>query len=311
MRSLRLLRVFLLPASMLALLLFVSSYWLPQGAPEGCNSVWRPCFSVYSQTSKPEPHAIAESNHIAENDILMEECPGQDFQVSHLYSHLTYALGPASDVILDEYLSSWEELIKFMNSLGALVSFFSPKVQEKITLLRDLSSPSSHIARSALWQQRLNNAAAVDAPLPLDAGTYHSVRSMLDGELGAGLVDFSRHTPSGSRTLLRLHRSLLWLRLLLDKLHEGPDAEGHLRSPGELCREAYRQALAPHHPWLLRQAAEVAFGAMPARKVFLELVCVTSQEEAKPVMRTLVAAIKKVHHRTQRMLEERNMLELP
>ncbi|XP_062372758.1 ceramide-1-phosphate transfer protein [Sardina pilchardus] len=310
MRPLRLLRVYLLPASMLALLLFVSSYWLPQGSPEGCDSIWRPCLSVYSQTSKPEAHDTAD-DHIAENDILVEECPGQDFQVSRLYSHLTHALGPASDVILDEYLSSWEELIKFMNSLGALVSFFSPKVQEKITLLRDLSSPTSHTARSALWQQHRNSGAAGDAPCPLDADTYHSVRSLLDGELAAGVVDFERQTPSGSRTLLRLHRSLLWLRLLLDKLRQGPDAEGRLRAPGELCREAYREALAPHHPWLLRQAAEVAFGAMPARRVFLELVCVTLQEEAEPVMRTLVTAIKRVHRRTQRMLEERGMMELP
>lgn len=199
-----------------------------------------------------------------------------------------------------------------MNSLGPLVSFFSHKVQEKITLLRDLSSPSSHTARSVLWQHHHNNNQAADAsPPPLDAATYRSVRSMLDAELSAGVVGFDRHTPSGSRTLLRLHRSLLWLRLLLEKLCEGPDAQGQLRSPGELCREAYRQALAPHHPWLLRQAAEVAFGAMPDRKLFLDLVCVSSQEEAEPVMRTLVTAIGKVHERTQRELEERGMLDLP
>ncbi|XP_012673076.2 ceramide-1-phosphate transfer protein isoform X2 [Clupea harengus] len=303
------LRVFLLPAAMLALVLFVSSYWLPQGTPEGCDSIWRPCLSVHSPTSKPHDernkrNIIPDEHLVYGDDIIMEECPGQDFQVSRLYLHLTSALGPASDVLLDEYLSSWEELIKFMNALGPLVSFFSHKVQEKITLLRDLSSSPAAL-NSQEQQQHPNNI------LLLDPAAYRSVLSMLDTELQAGVVDFHRHTPSGSRTLLRLHRSLLWLQLLLEKLQEGPDAEGRLRTPGELCREAYRQALAPHHPWLLRQAAEVAFGAMPARKVFLDLVCVDSQEEAKPVMWTLITAIRKVHRRTQSALEERGMLELP
>lgn len=195
-----------------------------------------------------------------------------------------------------------------MNSLGPLVGFFSHKVQEKITLLRELSSSSS--SHDSVTPQNAAGGGG-GGPRPLAPEAYRSILSLLDAELRAGVVNFQHHTPSGSRTLLRLHRSLLWLRLLLEKLCEGPDARGQLRPPGELCREAYREALAPHHPWLLRQAAEVAFGAMPARGVFLELVCVSSQEGATPVMRTLIAAINEVHRRTQGALEDRGMLELP
>lgn len=68
---------------------------------------------------QPEPLGAADGgakdNAIARlqgEHSLMEECPGQDFQVPRLFTHLTHALGPASDVLLDEYLSSWEELIK-------------------------------------------------------------------------------------------------------------------------------------------------------------------------------------------------------
>ncbi|XP_063042917.1 ceramide-1-phosphate transfer protein [Engraulis encrasicolus] len=313
-----LLRVYLLPAAILALMLFLSSYWLPQGSPQGCDSLWRPCLSVYQSTSKPKPQAGHDWAH--GGDVLVGECPGQDFQVSRLFLHLTSALGPGSDVLLDEYLSSWEELIKFMNALGPLVSFFSHKVQEKITVLRELSSSSNSTAASVGDHHQLDHdggggAASVrERPRQSRSGAaapYRSVLSMLDYELRSNLVDFHRETPSGSRTLLRLHRSLLWLRLLLDKLCEGDDIESALRSPGELCREAYREALAPHHPWLLRQAAEVAFGAMPPRRVFLELVCVRSQRRATPVMRTLARAIQEVHARTQRALEQRGMLELP
>ena len=76
-------------------------------------------------------------------------------------------------------------------------------------------------------------------------------------------------------------------------------------------REAYVQALAPHHPWLLRRAAELLFLALPERHVFLELVCVTNQEEAGPVLHTLTHALRLVHTRTQLILETHNMLELP
>lgn len=76
-------------------------------------------------------------------------------------------------------------------------------------------------------------------------------------------------------------------------------------------RDAYMVALAPHHPWLLRQAAEVVFLALPDRKYFLQLVCVQKQEEATPVLRIIIHALTQVHTRTQQILEEHGMLELP
>ncbi|MEQ2216163.1 hypothetical protein XENOCAPTIV_011644, partial [Xenoophorus captivus] len=140
---------------------------------------------------------------------------------------------------------------------------------------------------------------------------YQSVRSMVEAELKAGLVNYSYHTNSGSRTLLRLHRSLNWLKMLLEGLSEGPDSEGRYKTPGELGRDAYKVALAPHHHWMLRQAAEIVFLALPDREYFLQLVCVQKQEEATPVLRIIVHALSLVHTRTQRILEKYNMLELP
>ncbi|MEQ2182571.1 hypothetical protein GOODEAATRI_023732, partial [Goodea atripinnis] len=75
--------------------------------------------------------------------------------------------------------------------------------------------------------------------------------------------------------------------------------------------DAYKVALAPHHHWMLRQAAEIVFLALPDREYFLQLVCVQKQEEATPVLRIIVHALSLVHTRTQRILEKYNMLELP
>lgn len=176
------------------------------------------------------------------------------------------------------------------------MGFFTHKVEEKIILLRQLSQ------EEAAKHQPTHN--------PQRTGPHHayrSVRSMLEAELQRGVVSFDRQTASGSRTLLRLHRSLLWLQLLLEKLGAEPDG----RSMGELCREAYLQVLAPHHPWLLQRAADLVFRAMPERAVFLRLVCVRRQEEAEPVINIIVTAIREIHRRTERELNIRNMLELP
>lgn len=185
---------------------------------------------------------------------------------------------------------------RFMESLGPLVGFFTHKVEEKITLIRQLSLEESTI---------LTKDAQRVAPPPDHA--YHSVRSMLEAELQRGVVSFDTQTPSGSRTLLRLHRSLLWLQLLLEKLATEPEG----RSMGDLCRDAYLEVLAPHHPWLVQRAAELVFRTMPDRKVFLQLVCVRTQEEAEPVMRVIIEAIREIHRRTQTELEIRNMQDLP
>ncbi len=184
-----------------------------------------------------------------------------------------------------------------MEALGPLVGFFTHKVEEKITLIRQLS----------LEEYGRQNPTAdkhVAPPLP---HAYHSVRSMLEAELQRGVVSFDTQTPSGSRTLLRLHRSLLWLQLLLEKL--GTEREG--RSLSELCRDAYLEVLAPHHPWLVQRAAELVFRTMPDRGAFLKLVCVRTQEEAEPVIGVVVEAIRIIHQRTQKELEIRNMLDLP
>uniref|UniRef100_A0A7N6A9D4 Glycolipid transfer protein domain-containing protein n=1 Tax=Anabas testudineus TaxID=64144 RepID=A0A7N6A9D4_ANATE len=196
--------------------------------------------------------------------------PGQTFQVSLLLSHLLAAPAYTSDVLLQPYLSSWDELVKFMDALGPMLAVLVSK----------------HI------------------------GAYHSVRSMIWVELNRGVVNFHHQTDSGCRTLLRLHRALLWLKLFLEKLAETP-ATGHFRSPSELCREAYQNTLAMHHTWFVRRAAELAFIALPERGFFFRLVCVQNQEGLRTILNRVARAIGEVYDRTQKALEENGMLDLP
>ncbi|KAK5618339.1 hypothetical protein CRENBAI_019410 [Crenichthys baileyi] len=299
---------YLLLTTTLGLLLFISSFWLPQGDQRDCGSVWQPCLTYYSQTPLAPP-ILGEWAEQEEDSPFIKECPGQSFQARKLLLYLRSSLDEdGENILLEPYLLSWDQLLSFMESLGTMVTFFSQKVREKTELIRELSLKHS---------LELNGKSAgssgpqTPAAVGLKTGVYQSIRSMVEAELKAGLVNYSYRTNSGSRTLLRLHRSLNWLKMLLEGLSEGPDSEGRYKTPGELGRDAYKVALAPHHHWMLRQAAEIVFLALPDREYFLQLVCVQKQEEATPVLHIIIHALSLVHTRTQRILEKYNMLELP
>ncbi|XP_047443745.1 glycolipid transfer protein domain-containing protein 2-like isoform X2 [Mugil cephalus] len=226
-----LIRLLLLLSAMLTLLLFVSSFWLPQVGVRDCGGPWQPCWSFYRQpaglTQKPEPSPVSDVwLEPDETPPTIKECPGQLFQAWRLLLYLKSSMAEDNDVLLESYLQSWDQLLNFMESLGTMVSLFSQKVKEKVVLIRELSL--KHYAETHGKPAGLQTPAAFG----LKDGAYRSVRAMVEAELKAGVVDFSRRTDSGCRTLLRLHRSFLWLRLMLEGLAEGPDAEGRYKTPG-------------------------------------------------------------------------------
>ncbi|KAM7397841.1 hypothetical protein PAMA_005935 [Pampus argenteus] len=299
-------------AAILVLLLFLGSLWL-QG---GLDYHWDSCLKGYNQVN--ELHQLSNSSGAdgADSFHLLEGCPGQNFQVSLLLSHLLAASAYTSDVLLQPYLSSWDELVRFMEALGPMVGLISKEIETKTTIIRQLALLAEENPEAELPDVHSINSVSTEAGTKntledsKHTGAYHSVRSMILLEMNQGLVDFHHQTDSGCRTLLRLHRALLWLKLFLEKLAETPVA-GRLRSPSELCREAYQSTLAKHHSWFVRRAAELAFIALPERSFFFKLVCVQNQEELSIVLNRVVQAIGEVYDRTQTALEEHGMLDLP
>lgn len=203
-----------------------------------------------------------------------------------------------------------------MDALGPVVGLISKEIQTKTNVIRELALLSEKSPEAEMVPDEhltgLNSPDAVQSGLdPSNHNrAYHSVHSMIRSELNRGAVDFHRPTDSGCRTLLRLHRALLWLRLFLEKLAETSES-GRLRSPAELCRESYQHTLSKHHTWLVRKAAELAFIAMPERGFFFRLVCVGNQQELNVVLTRVVRAIDEVYNRTQKALEDNGMLDLP
>lgn len=203
---------------------------------------------------------------------------------------------------------------RFMDALGPMVGLISKEIESKTSIIRQLALLAEKNPEAELGPDGNSvNSGSTDtgkkkASQPTDA--YYSVRSMIWVEQNRGVVNFHHQTDSGCRTLLRLHRALLWLKLFLEKLAETP-VSGRLRSPSELCREAYQSTLANHHTWFVRRAAELAFIAIPERGFFYRLVCVQNQEGLAKILNRVAQAIGEVYDRTQKALEENGMLDLP
>ncbi|KAL0994322.1 hypothetical protein UPYG_G00120630 [Umbra pygmaea] len=307
--------------AIVVLLLFLCSMWLlffffTEGS---LDYQWDSCLKKYNQINKPQHRSNSSEAASYEDRPTLKLCPGFKFQVSVLLAHLLAAPAPTNDVLLQPYLASWDELIKFMEALGPMVGLISQEIETKTSIIRELAL--QELAESDEGEVGLavgkasgntgHGGGGLERTEALGAGhAYLSVHSMIQTELSRGLVDFHKTTESGCRTLLRLHRALLWLQSFLMKLAERP-VDGRLRSPSDLCREAYQNTLAQHHSWFVRRAAEIAFIAMPERGFFYRLMCVTNQEEASVVLSRVVQAIGEVYERTQGALEVHGMLDLP
>ncbi|KAM5273520.1 glycolipid transfer protein domain-containing protein 2 [Ctenodactylus gundi] len=199
------------------------------------------------------------------------------------------SLNPEGDVELSPYLAGWRELVRFLAPLGSIFAFATSEAFSKVRALE----------------------ARVHGP---DAAHYASLRSMAEWERQAGLLErpgsgpAGSAQPSGCRTLLLLHRALRWSQLCLQRV-----ATGRLGGPdaGAQCSDAYRTALAPHHPWLVRQAARLAFLALPSRDRLLQLACPgTGEADARAALAGAAGTLQQVYNRTQGLLAGYGLLRL-
>ncbi|XP_051981021.1 ceramide-1-phosphate transfer protein-like [Xyrauchen texanus] len=303
------------------ILLLLGTMWLYGSLDQHLET----CLKIY--VPKYKAVSLNRVNSSEEGEAPLKVCPGQRFQVANLLAHLKAAPVSTNDVLLKPYLASWDELIKFMEALGPMVGLISQEIESKTAIIRDLTrkhekeaekrmkdKKSMTVGRNTgmvIPHKRPSNSSKTNHILSDETFVYISIRSMIKWEMKNGLVDFQKYTISGCRTLLRLHRALLWLQNFLQELGKDASEGEHLRRPSDLCKETYQRTLAQHHTWLVRRAAELAFIAMPERPFFYQLVCVETQAEAAVVLDRVVRAIEEVYKRTEGALVEHKMLDLP
>lgn len=145
----------------------------------------------------------------------------------------------------------------------------------------------------------------------MDGLNYKSVQSMIDFEKRSDrLTDLKR--PSGSRTLLRLHRALEFISQFLHEVTKISDDSSTVNA----ARTAYSQTLAKYHPWLIRKSVNIATFALPYRKNLIEQVYggiypTGGPKEVNENISYLAHITDQVFNATQKLYEEHDLLELP
>ncbi|KAK2824983.1 hypothetical protein Q7C36_018910 [Tachysurus vachellii] len=207
------------------------------------------------------------------------------FSLQDVLDSFKSSLSDNKEVFIKYYISGWRELVSFMNSLGSVFSFISKDAVNKIQILENL--------------------------LMGENGTHYlTVQSMVKYELDNELVDLAKrssHPESGCRTLLRLHRALRWLQLFLESLRTSTEDS----KTSVMCSEAYNASLSPHHPWIIRKAAGMAFCALPSRNAFFEVMNAGSDQEVITLLGEALPLISEVHQITEDLYAKNNLLDLP
>ncbi|RWS29701.1 ceramide-1-phosphate transfer protein-like protein [Leptotrombidium deliense] len=188
---------------------------------------------------------------------------------------------------LDHYLIAYEELRRFFELLGAVFGFVAKDVDNKIEILKGYRNDEQIKSH------------------------YETIQSMFDYESSNNLLKDSKR-PSGSRTLLRLHRALEFIMMFMSELSKLENNS----ATGGVARDCYKKSLAKYHPWYIQKTASVAMYTLPTRQDLIARAfgyppgdeCMTRASED---MAKLARISECCYNITQKLFEERDLLTLP
>ena len=113
----------------------------------------------------------------------------------------------------------------------------------------------------------------------------------------------------GSRTLLRLHRALLFIIYFLEKLVQLQPND----KTSTTALEAYKESLSKFHPWYIRNPAKVAMYSLPYKKDLMKKMVNpgTDDSTVKEAILTSVETLRKVYNSTEALYTKYDLHELP
>jgi len=232
-----------------------------------------------------EEGEVVEASGIVEGmeKVNLEDA---DFDLELLTQHFKDSTA-APGLCLASYVKGYREVYKFLNLLGTVFGWVGSDVWAKIV--------------------QLEKYLAGD-----EKEHYQNIKSMIDYEVEHDLIKTKKKDdPSGSRTLLRLHRALEYIIAFLHKLDDIEDAD--------LCSvisvEAYEATLMKYHPWVVQKAAKLAMKLLPTKGgLTLKVHPEGSEEGIKKTLENFpkaVAAMRASYDAMHVHYEEKNLLDIP
>lgn len=211
----------------------------------------------------------------------------KDFSLEKLHIHFKQCLNNAEELTIADYLAGYREVYKFLTLLGSVFTWVAADVQTKINTLHEYNTGENK-------------------------HQYQTIKQMIDYEIEQNMIFRNkRDDPSGSRTLLRLHRALEFVVAFLGKLKDLEDGD----KIAPVSRDAYEQTLMKHHIWAVQKAAKLAMSLLPTKGGLVQKVCPGAEAEALvKVEADFVLAVESMNNvfvKAQIYYEEKDLLNIP
>jgi len=238
-----------------------------------------------SPPGSPEACTPSPEEGIAETmeKVVLED---GEFSLELLTKHFNKSAA-TQGLCLSSYVAGYREVYKFLNLLGTVFGWVGSDVWAKIVTL----------------QKYMDGA---------EKEHYTNIKAMIAHEMEQDLIKTKKKDdPSGTRTLLRLHRALEYIIAFLHKVGDLKDQD--------LCSvisvESYEATLMKYHPWVVQKAAKLAMKLLPTKEGLILKVHPEGTEEG--IKKTLedfpkaVTAMRVAYDAMQVYYQENNLLDIP
>ncbi|KAF7234810.1 hypothetical protein EG68_11256 [Paragonimus skrjabini miyazakii] len=196
-----------------------------------------------------------------------------------------------NDVLLQEYCDAYSEVSKLLSFFGKIFYFVTRDVDHKLNILYEHCNQ--------------------------DPVHYRSVKNMTEYEATVDANQVScKGKANGCRTILRLHRALVFVIELVAGICTAPEDVTLCR----LVKEGYDIHLSPFHPWVVRKAVGLGLHALPTREQLVDHIVESQPKGSKLVGREAcrvamlelaIPAMRSVYECTHHWLALHDMLNLP
>ena len=178
-------------------------------------------------------------------EMEMVDIGGEEFSLVFLADRFKKCQEDEGITVL-EYIQGYKEVYKFLCLMGTVFGWVGSDVYNKVVLLEKY-----------LASDKKEHYRTVKSMIAYEVGRYifelgELIMSSIQVENNL-IKTKKKDDPSGSRTLLRLHRALEYVYEFLSCL-EDLDDDTYL---GQVSKDAYEKSLQKYHPWIVQVGANI------------------------------------------------------
>ena len=200
------------------------------------------------------------------DSVTADLAPSDEFNQERWMKQMTLLSNTAPECNIELFCYFFNEICNLFKLMSKAMHIAFHDISTKAKTIMD--NRDLHVANS----NNNNGQADDDATKSLQAfilmeikEDIHTLNGKTNSQTITDKTSWQYTYASTARTALRDMWLLDYLTLMLKDIRDFPE-----KTMKEVSKNAYEVALAPHHPWLIRNIASVAVAAVPSKEDFLE-----------------------------------------